>query len=262
MNTPRLIIVSVFAMTVIAVLLMIFLAVEKWSSGLLPQSAHEEQSRAILAELKTIRQLLESQVPRVGEAPARPRPAPAMLKVSVEDSPSLGNPQAPLTMVEFTDFQCPYCNRFHQQTFPLIKKEFIDKGNLRYMVRDLPLDFHEQAIKAAQAAHCAGEQGKYWAMKDALFRNAKALGAENLPGYAEKTGVDLAKFQECFSSRRYLEQIQASVADAKRLGISGTPTFVIGRNIGNDRIEGHMVVGAHPYAAFEKAIMSAGKNRN
>lgn len=223
-----------------------------------------EQGDAILAELQAIRALLEQRGAGDGRAQpgraAAPAPAPAPaeeLSVSIDGSPSLGDPNAPVVMVEFTDYQCPFCGRFHKQTFPEIRKKFIDTGKVRYVVRDLPLRFHANAEKAAQAAHCAAEQGDYWAMWDTLFANADALEAEKLPGYGEAAGLDEEKLRQCLDSGRHLETIRASLADAKRLGITGTPSFVIGKASDDGVVKGPKLVGARPYPAFEQWISNA-----
>lgn len=221
-----------------------------------------DQPDAILAELKAIRALLEKQGTAGSVPPTQPRrPVPSVpaqnLTVSIDGSPSMGDANAPLVMVEFTDYQCPFCGRFHEQTFPEIRKNFIDKGLVLYVVRDLPLRFHPHAEQAALAARCAAEQGDYWAMWDVLFANGKALEAENLPGYANSAGLDGEKLHRCMESGRHLEAIRASVADANRLGITGTPSFVIGRLTEDGTVQGAKLVGAKPYGDFEEAISAA-----
>ena len=112
------------------------------------------------------------------------------VRTSVADAPSLGRADAPVTLVEFSDFQCPFCGRFFATTLPALKKDYIDTGKLRYVFRDFPLDqLHPNARKAAEAAHCAGEQGKYWEMHDVLFQNQRALAPSQLTEYARAVGV-------------------------------------------------------------------------
>ena len=265
----RLKIIAASALTAAALVLFLNFALGNQIRNWFPSAeiTHEEQTQAILLELKGIRRLLENKDARNAKAGAQARTGsqgsaesrggPPVLKVSVKGSPSLGNPRAPLTLVEFTDFKCPYCLRYHQQTFPRIKKAYIDTGKVRYIVRDLPLRIHPTALKAHQSAHCAGEQGKYWEMHDALFRNARDLSQPKLPGYAKEEGLDMGKFLECFGSQRYLEQIKASVADASFLGISGTPTFILGRTTGDDTVEGWKLVGAQPYETFQTGFSMA-----
>ena len=210
-----------------------------------------DQADAIVQELKEIRKLLESiDKKSVAQAPKRP-PVPPTAKVSVKDSPVLGSADAPVTVVEFTDYQCTYCLRFIQQTFPKLKEEFIDTGKVRWVVRDMPLGFHKNARKAAQAAHCAGEQDKFWEMRAVLFANAKKLEAENLPSYAQTMGLDMTAFDACLASDRHLAAIDKSMQDASGVQITGTPTFVIGKASG-DWVEGKRVVGARDFKTFEE----------
>jgi protein-disulfide isomerase len=224
------------------------------------QALSAEQGDAILAELRRIRVLLErgqGPAPTAGApaapAAAAPPRAPDRLTVSVKGSPALGRAGAPLTLVEFTDYQCPFCRRFHEQTMPTLLKQYVETGKLRLVMRDLPLPIHPNAPGAAEAAHCAEEQGRFWQMQDVLFRNGANLGAERLPDYAKEAGADPAKFKACLASARHTATIRASGDDAARLGISGTPSFVLGRASG-DTVTGTKLVGAQPLAFFQGAI--------
>jgi protein-disulfide isomerase len=212
-----------------------------------------DQADAIVQELKEIRKLLESiDKKSLAQAPKRP-PVPPIAKVSVKDSPVLGSADAPVTVVEFTDYQCTYCLRFIEQTFPKLKQEFIDTGKVRWVVRDMPLGFHKNARKAAQAAHCAGEQDKFWEMRGVLFANAKKLEEENLPSYAQTLGLDMKAFDACLASDRHLAAIDKSMKDAGGVQITGTPTFVVGQ-ASSGWVEGRRVVGARDYKTFEENI--------
>jgi protein-disulfide isomerase len=212
------------------------------------------QADAIVQELKEIRKLLESiDKKSVAQAPQRP-PVPPIAKVSVKGSPVLGSADAAVTVVEFTDYQCTYCLRFIQQTFPKLKEQFIDTGKVRWVVRDMPLGFHKNARKAAQAAHCAGEQDKFWEMRGVLFANAKKLEEENLPSYAQTLGLDTSAFDSCLASDRHLAGIDKSMKDAGGVQITGTPTFVVGKT-GGDWVEGKRVVGARDFKTFEENIL-------
>lgn len=212
-----------------------------------------DQADAIIQELKEIRKLLESIDKKgVAQAPQRP-PVPPIAKVSVKDSPVLGSADAAVTVVEFTDYQCTYCLRFIQQTFPKLKEQFIDTGKVRWVVRDMPLGFHKNARKAAQAAHCAGEQDRFWEMRSVLFANATKLEEENLPSYAQALGLDMPAFDACLESDRHLAAIDKSTQDAGGVQITGTPTFVVGKATG-DWVEGKRVVGARDFKIFEENI--------
>jgi len=221
-----------------------------------PAAITKNQGDAILEELRGIRKLLEGIDKKgVAQAPVR-SPVPTTAKVSIKGSESLGSPDAPVTVVEFSDYQCPHCRKFAQKIFPKLKEQLVDTGKVRWVARDLPLPFHKNARKAAQAAHCAGEQGKYWEMRDALFDHATKLKEEDLPGYAQAIGLDGAAFESCLASDRYFAEIDQSVQDAGAVRITGTPTFVVGK-AANDWVEGDRVVGALDLKAFDRTILKA-----
>ncbi len=236
-----------------AALVLLFLAAPP--APAFAQGLSEAQGEAILEELKQIRLLLQRMERRGGTpaATARRRQPSPTAAVSAKDRPVLGEPDAPLTLVEFTDYQCPFCNRFFKTTLPRLKEKYIDTGQLRLVVKDLPLSFHKNAREAAQAAHCAGDQGRFWAMHDILYENAARLDAGLLPGYAEQLSLDVAAFEQCLASDRHLDDIDADSAEARRAGVTGTPTFVLGRTT-DDVIEGVRIRGAKPYEAFEAEI--------
>ena len=215
---------------------------------------NQDASKAILQELREIRRVLEK-IERQGLAQPAQRPdTPKTASVSIgKESIILGAADAPVTVVEFTDYQCPFCKRFIQSTFPLLKRDFIDTGKVRWIVRDLPLGFHPNANKAAQAAHCAGEQGKFWEMRDTLFRNNANLGIERLPGYAREIGLDVDAFDACLSSDRHQAQITQDSQEANRIRVTGTPSFVIGKTAG-DTVSGQLIIGAQAQAVFTAAI--------
>lgn len=212
-----------------------------------------DQADAILQELKGIRKLLES-IDKKGVAQARGRPpVPKTAKVAIKDGVTLGSDDAPVTVVEFTDYQCPYCLKFVQNTFPKLKEQFIDTGKVRWVIRDMPLGFHKNARKAAQAARCAAEQDRFWEMHHVLFANARKLEEKNLPDYAQAAGLDAPAFAECLGSTRHLAAIDASVRDAGAVQITGTPTFVVGKPSG-DWVEGNRVIGAQGLGVFQAEI--------
>jgi protein-disulfide isomerase len=201
----------------------------------------------ILKELKAIHQLLER---LTQPQPAVPQPTSA--RVTNQTGLALGLPEAPLTMVEFTDLQCPFCRQYVTVTFDEIKRNWIDTGKLRYVSRDFPLDFHPQALPAARAARCAGDQGKFWEMRMSLMRNANLLS----PDYITRTAVDLKldarAFAACTASAKFDGDIQADLLEGVKISITGTPTFVIGRTAAT--IEGPVLVGALPYAQFDAKL--------
>jgi protein-disulfide isomerase len=166
---------------------------------------------------------------------------------------SLGRSDAPLTLLEFTDYQCPYCRRFQAETWPQIKKNYIDTGKLRFIVRDLPLQFHSSALPAAEAAHCAGEQGKFWEMHHALLTGDDPLADGGIDRRATQLGLDLERLHACTRANRYESAIAHNIAAANALNVNGTPAFVLGR-MANGGLEGQLVSGAQPYAEFDAAF--------
>ena len=218
----------------------------------MPEGITKDQADDILKELKAIHQLLERQQ----TAAAQPQPAPASDKVKMSVAPgwySLGRDDAPVTVVEFADYQCPFCRKFHSDTFAEIKKNYIDTGKVRYVSRDLPLDFHPNAPGAAVAARCAGEQHKFWEMRDMMVVNAADLTTPSLIKYGQQINLDMTAFGLCLNDKKYTAAIQKDVADANTMGISGTPSFVVGKTA-KDEINGVRIVGAVPYSVFDTAI--------
>ncbi len=206
--------------------------------------------RAIRKDVESIKNLLQSQQRR--RSPVRD----VNTTLQVGADPYKGLADAKLTLIEFSDYQCPFCARHTRSVLPQLEKNYVDSGKLRYVLRDFPLDFHKQAAKAHEAAHCAGEQGKYWQMHAQLFANQKALHLERLPGHAKTAGLqDLAAFEDCLSSGKYAERIDASKAEGGKLGIRGTPSFAIGLTATDGSVKAKKIVrGAQPYAIFQKIL--------
>lgn len=163
--------------------------------------------------------------------------------VPVDDDPSIGPSDAAITLIEFSDFECPYCRQWQTQTWPKLAEDF--KGKIRLVYRDFPLDsIHANAVPAAEAADCANEQGKYWEFHDKLFSGQK-LSSALFEQYAAEIGLDTAKFKECVSTRKYQKEVQGDIDFASNLGIQSTPTFFI---------NGLPMVGAQPYEVFKQVI--------
>ena len=170
-----------------------------------------------------------------------------------DDEQALGRPDAPVTMVEFTDYQCPYCRRFEAETFPRLKRVYVDTGKLRFIVRDLPLEIHSSAQPAAVAAHCAAEQGKFWPMHAALLAVAADLSPAGLKRQARAIGLDMPLFESCQGAGKYIAAIGRNAMQARELGFNGTPAFVIGK-AQNGVLRGQSVDGALPYEDFDAAL--------
>jgi len=191
--------------------------------------------------------------------PKKARPPEPVAKavegvLEIGNAPVKGNPDAKITVMEFSDYQCPFCKRYADATFSKIDQEYISTGKIRYVFRDFPLAMHKQANKAAEAAHCAAEQGKYWEMHDRLFANQQALSDKELLAHGRTLGLKGKAFKSCLNSGKYAEQIETDIAEGKKLGISGTPSVLLGISDGK-RIKNIKILrGAHPFATFKQEI--------
>lgn len=172
--------------------------------------------------------------------------------VSADDDPVLGNADAKITIIEFSDFQCPFCRRFYQDTYSQLKKEYIDTGKAKLVYRDFPLSFHPAAEVSAQAGNCAHEQGKFWEFHDKLYEEQGKLGtgtvqygATELKKWAKDMGLNASQFNTCLDSGKYKDEVAKDTADGGAAGVSGTPSFFV---------NGRLLVGAQPFAAFKTAI--------
>jgi protein-disulfide isomerase len=205
-----------------------------------------EQADAILAELRDIKRVLAEQPrPRPAEAPREQK----SVRVRAEGGYAIGNPAAAVTVVEYTDYECPFCKRHHDRTFAELRTNYVDTGRVRYVVRDLPLSFHDMAEPAALGARCAGEQGKFWAARDALFAMHDRLAPDAIRTAMLGLGVDAARYDACVRNPATLAALQADQEEARAAGISGTPSFVVGRTAGG-AVEGTVISGAQAYATF------------
>jgi protein-disulfide isomerase len=205
----------------------------------------------VKGQLAQVLRLLSQQRPAqtARAAPAGP------VRATITDAPFLGRADAPVTIVEFSDYQCPFCQRFFATTLPALKADYIATGKVRYVFRDYPIDqIHPHARKAAEAAHCAGDQGKFWEMHDVLFQNSTALAGPQLVDHARAVGLDTATFSECVSSGRHAARVEQGARDAAAAGVQGTPGFVIGKTTTGDVIEGTPVRGAQPFDTFRQII--------
>ncbi len=179
-------------------------------------------------------------------AAARSNTAYQRLSVETDDDPAWGPEDAPVVIIEFSDYQCPYCGRFHTTTYQRLKEVYGDR--IRFVYRDFPLtQIHPEALPAAIAANCAGEQGEYWAFHDKLFQNQANLSADAYLTFAQELGLDMDAFRACLEDPAQKEEVLADQAYAAQLGVTGTPTFFI---------NGIPLVGAQPFEAFQQIIES------
>lgn len=168
--------------------------------------------------------------------------APPKVQVSADDDPSKGGKDAKVTVIEFTDYQCPFCSKVR----PTVKQLLADYGDkVRYVLRDFPLEFHPAAKKAAEAAQCAGDQSKYWEYSELLWNNQKSLDIPDLKRYAGEVQLDQKKFDACLDDGKYTAEVDKDQADGSKAGVNGTPTFFI---------NGRVLSGALPLDQFKQVI--------
>ncbi len=168
------------------------------------------------------------------------------------ESSTKGSPDAKVTVVEYSDFQCPYCAQFALQTFPSIDQNYVQTGKVRWTFHNMARIGNESK-QAAQAAECAGEQGKFWPYHDKIFANQKGenLGAfanDKLKGFAKDLGLDVSAFGSCLDSGKYTDLVNRELVEANQRGVTGTPTFFV---------NGKKLEGALPYGDFQKALDAA-----
>ncbi|MGH2536358.1 MAG: DsbA family protein [Candidatus Promineifilaceae bacterium] len=202
---------------------------------------------SIAVEMAEDGRLAEAYVPPQPQQPAQPS---GPVEVEIGDAFSLGEAEAPITIVEFTDYQCPFCQRHFAETLPQLTEQYISTGVVRYVIKDMPLNsIHPQAAEAAEAARCADDQGAYLEMHDTLFERQREWSGqaptEIFVNFAEELGLDAAAFRACLTSGQHEAAVNADLRQGAELGITGTPTFFL---------NGNMLSGAQPYAVFERAI--------
>ena len=190
--------------------------------------------------------------------PTAPSPVVDIPAVALQNIGShvKGASAATIAIVEFSDFECPFCGRHASSVYRDLLEKFVNTGRVRYHFRNLPLDqIHPNARKAAEAAECAGEQGRFWEFHDALFANQKTLTVPDLNNHARSLGLHVSSFESCLSQGRMAAKVAADIAEAKQLGLTGTPAFLIGE-IGKDgAVTGtRKVIGSQPYAVFEGVL--------
>lgn len=202
--------------------------------------------------------------PAAPAAPAAPQApaAPTTAKASVDDDPIIGDKNAPITLIEFSDYECPFCKRHFEQTYTQLKKDYIDTGKVKLVFRDYPLPFHDPlATTQAMAATCVKEQAgdeAYFKFHDELFKatqsNGQGMTLDAMYGLATNLGLNADSIKACVDSGKYKEEVAKDIADGGAAGVSGTPSFIIGKSTGDGTIDGKILVGAQPISAFQAAI--------
>ncbi|HEX8707910.1 MAG TPA: thioredoxin domain-containing protein [Pyrinomonadaceae bacterium] len=231
-------------------------------------NALKEGQRRILSELEELKRMLQARDGGTAALPAAAAPAqplpPAEIALNA-DEPFRGGQRARVAIIEYSDFQCPFCGSYSRETYPQLDENYLKTGKVKYVFRDFPLPMHPHAEQAAEAARCAGEQSKFWEMHDRLFANQEALAASDLFGHARALGLDTGKFNQCMMSKRHAGQIRESMREGERLGIDGTPAFLIAvARPGSSQFKiVKLLIGAESYESFktvlDEALRSQGK---
>jgi len=219
-----------------------------YTSNLNSNQISEEDLEDAIAKLEL--KLLQNQLPT--------EQSKLVMKISADNDPVIGNPDAPITIIEFSDFQCPFCARFFTQTLPLIYEEYIDQGKVKLVFRDYPIQsIHPNAVPASVASECANEQGKFKEMHDILFGNQNEWSKQEtvdalslFSQYATEIQLEQETFDSCLTSGKYIDEIQKDLVDGQNYGVSGTPGFFVG----NDQIGYVQIKGAQPFDIFKKVI--------
>lgn len=171
------------------------------------------------------------------------------------DDPFLGPKDADVVIMAFIDYQCRPCRSFMNKTFPKLKENYIDNDKVRYILRDFPLASNPAAPRAAKTAHCAGEQGQYWAMHNALFEHQIEVDERRFSTVADKiAALDAEKLERCIISDRYEKELAADIEEGQLLGVKGAPAFFVGTKNDDDSYKGIFIRGAQPYAVFDQYL--------
>lgn len=179
---------------------------------------------------------------------------PAAPELNLSNTYSLGSNKASVAIVEFSDYQCPFCKKHHNTTYSELKRNYIDTGKIRYVMMDFPLSFHREAESAAVAARCAGKQGKFWEMQHALFDTRQSLEDALYSELASNFRLDKQAFDACRNDKSVLSEVTRQLDYGTQLGVQGTPAFFIGEVKGNKLVNTKMLSGAQAYSRFSHVI--------
>ena len=210
----------------------------------------QEQIQKDLAEIKKLLQQGARAAP--GQQQFKP------VEIELSNVVYKGENDAPVTLLEYSDYHCPFCSRHAKTVLPQLLADYVDTGKVRFIMREYPIpNLHPRAVAASEAALCAGEQDAYWGMHDALFANQRSTTDENFREFAAGLDIDVATFSECMDDDRHMAQIRTDQAEGQKLGVTGTPSFVLGRTDPEDSSKVNLtkfIRGAQGLPAFVAAI--------
>jgi len=231
-----------------------------------PRNHQQEEIKREIRELKQVQEEIRKELVEIKQLllarqpPAKNGPPE---KISIASRPVRGSDTARVVVVEFSDYQCPYCALFFRQTLPQLDQNYIQTGKVRYVFNNVPLDqIHPAAFKAAEAAECAKDQGKFWEMHDKIFSNQRTMSVNDLSAHAKAIGLDLSQFSQCLDQGKNSPAVKAGLALAEQVGVDGTPTFVIAladtRNPKDTDVKVVGIIsGAQPFSVFKSALDKA-----
>lgn len=240
--------------TSLVVVLVIVIAISAFFAGNYVSNFNSD--KVTQSDLNNAFAKLEEKILTSTQPSVQPNTQP--IKVSVDDDPMKGNPDAPITIIEFSDYECPFCGKFYTDTLPLIEENYINTGKVNFVYRDFPIQsIHPNAVPTAMAAECADDQEMFWPYHDMIFENKRTWEKQRgqslvneLVQYAVVLGLDAEEFTVCLESNKHLDEVRNDLQDGQSYGISGTPGFFIG----NDNSGYIKISGAKPYQTFVEIL--------
>lgn len=221
-----------------------------------------------IAELRTKNQILskalnelKAEIGVLKQSVGKSNSVMADASAMIDNDPTLGDEDAPLIIIEYTDFLCPFCKKHELNTFVKLKEAYIDTGKIQYVVKDFSLSSNSSAILAAVAANCAEEQGNYWSMRHMIFENQRDLSKDKLIGFADLLKLNQQAFIQCIDDPKQAHEVENDVAYAEQIGIQSTPSFVIARKEKNRLLDIKVVRGAYNYKRFSQLLDSLPKKQ-
>ncbi len=175
-------------------------------------------------------------------------------EIDLRHSFPMGKETAKYAIVEFTDYQCPFCLKHRKKTFPLIKQQYIDTGKIKYFIKDFPLNFHSQAKNASVSSLCAGQQGHFWEMHELIFDNNRKLSEELFVQFAVQIKLDVSNFKKCLSSAEAKKIVDNNISEGELIGVRGTPAFFVGKIKDNKLVDIRALYGAQSFSSFSRII--------
>jgi len=219
--------------------------------GVLSQRAFLRQ------ELKVLQDEVRSLKSEVGKKAVAAQPqAKKAGPIKIADSPTIGDKKAQIAVIEFSDYQCPYCRRHFQQTLPEIEKNYIDTGKVKYVMKQFPLGFHAKAKGASIAALCMDKikPGSYWKAHKAIFNGETKLESSAYLALAKSLKIKQSRYEKCVDDPAMAKVVDTDMAQGESVGVSGTPAFLVGKIVNGEVVDGRLITGARPYSSFSNAI--------